>query len=86
MTPEKVQGIVYYLISHQGRIKEKLRPFTEQRNKLLINNSLFSEEIVEQYKDLVTKTITDELTKDLGVTTEEARIVLEDLNMEEYLA
>jgi uncharacterized FlgJ-related protein len=85
--PETIHGVVYYLIDNKEHFVEKLRPFTEQKSKLLNSEEhwLFSEEIKEQYDSLARSTIGDEITKKLGIPLEEVILILENVNLDEYL-
>lgn len=82
-----LNSIVYYLISHSGRIKVQLQDITNQYNNIKADpsNELFKEDIDKQYEAMVRSVLVDEITKDLGVSTEEVLTVVEDLNIKEYL-
>lgn len=84
--PSVIQGVVHYLIANQEHVKEKIKPFTEQKKTFLEQNgNLFEEEIDKQYEDIVRSTIGDEITAKLGIPLEDVLIVLENLNVKEYL-
>lgn len=84
--PNIMQGVVYYLIANQEHIKQKVSPFTRQRERLLsTDNNVFKEEIDKQYHDVVKSTIGDEITSKLGIPIEDVLIILENLNVEEYI-
>lgn len=84
--PEVLQGIYYYLIANQQHIIEKMKPFTERRKNLLSSEEgIFQEEIDKQYEDIVKSTIGDEITAKLGIPIEDVLVILENLNVNEYI-
>ena len=85
MDPNVVQGIVYYLISHSDRFKLEFLPLTQQKDKLLRDDPLFSEDIKRQYNSMLTSKIVDDMVKAIGVTTEQALMVVEDMDLDQYL-
>jgi hypothetical protein len=42
-------------------------------------------EIKQQFKELASQIIVDDVTRNMGVSTEEVQAVLDDLNFDEYL-
>lgn len=87
MNPTTTHGIVYYILSHQMRLKQELLSLIDQHTKLKSDpaNSLFSQDIDKQFNDMVKSYLVNDITKALGVSTEEALTVIEDLNIQEYL-
>lgn len=83
MTPNL--EVVQYLILSQLKFKIALQPYITQRDNLLKQDSLFSDEIKQQFKELASQIIVDDVTRNMGVSTEEVKQVLEDLNFDEYL-
>lgn len=83
MTPNL--EVVQYLILSQLKFKIALQPYITQRDNLLKRDSLFSDEIKQQFKELASQIIVDDVTRNMGVSTEEVKQVLEDLNFDEYL-
>lgn len=77
--------IAQYLILSQQRFKIQLQPYITQRDNLLKQDSLFSDEIKQQFKELASQIIVDDVTRNMGVSTEEVQAVLDDLNFDEYL-
>ena len=55
MNPTTIHGIVYYLLSHQMRIKQELTDYTNQYDALRKdpNNSLFLDDINDQYNKMI---------------------------------
>ena len=55
MNPTTIHGIVYYLLSHQMRIKQELTDYTNQYDALKKdpNNSLFLDDINDQYNKMI---------------------------------
>ena len=71
---------------NQEHFKNRVAPFKSQKETLLNNeDSSFHEEIKEQYESFVRKMIVDEVTGHLAISTEDAIIMIEDLNLNEYL-
>lgn len=83
MTPNL--EVVQYLILSQLKFKIALQPYITQRDNLLKRDSLFSDEIKQQFKELASQIIVDDVTRNMAVSTEEVKQVLEDLNFDEYL-
>lgn len=83
MTPNL--EVVQYLILSQLKFKIALQPYITQRDNLLKRDSLFSDEIKQQFKELASQIIVDDVTRNMGVSTEEVQAVLDDLNFDEYL-
>lgn len=83
MTPNL--EVVQYLILSQLKFKIALQPYITQRDNLLKQDSLFSDEIKQQFKELASQIIVDDVTRNMAVSTEEVKQVLEDLNFDEYL-
>ena len=78
--------IIHAIIHNQEHFKNSTKEFTKQMNDLLTKEkNEFHHDIVEQYKGLVKGVIGDELTKRLAIPIEEVLIVLEDINLLEYL-
>jgi hypothetical protein len=87
MNPTTTHGIVYYLLSHQMRLKQELNNIIKQHNELKTKpeNSLFINDIDKQFVNMVKFHLVNDITKALGVSTEEVLSVVEDLNIQEYL-
>jgi len=83
MTPNL--EVAQYLILSQLKFKIALQPYITQRDNLLKQDRLFSDEIKQQFKELVSQIIVDDVTRNMGVSTEEIQVVLDDLNFDEYL-
>lgn len=80
------QSIFLFLMYNQEHFKNRVAPFKSQKETLLNNeDSSFHEEIKEQYESFVRKMIVDEVTGHLAISTEDAIIMIEDLNLNEYL-
>lgn len=80
------ESIFMYLLYNQGHFKKEFEPFEKQRDHLLrLEDSSFHEEINNQYTDLIKQSIVDGITRDLAISTEDAIIVIEALNLNEYL-
>lgn len=79
--------IVMYLLHNQLFFKKKFDSLIKFRTSLMkdSNLSLFSDDINKQFKDISKKGIVDEVTSRLAVPAEEVLVVLEDMNLDEYL-
>lgn len=85
MNPNE-EAIIQYLVFNQAFFMEKSRPFREQRDKLLNTEDYsFHSEINKQYEELIKADITDDITKKFAFPAEDVIVVLENLNINEYL-
>lgn len=80
------QGIVFHLIHNQQYYKDMITPYTKRRdNFLIINDKVFHDDINNQYWDMVKSVIASDLNFSLAVSYEDAIVVLEEINLKEYL-
>ena len=80
------QTIILKLINEQPRFKEMLKDIVLYRDNLLkIQDSRFSNDINDKFKESAFKLLTDDLTKELACSTEDVLKVLENLNLNEYV-
>lgn len=80
------QSIFLFLLYNQEHFKSLVEPFKTRREAhLKQEDSSFHEEIREQYDAFVRSLIVDEITNNLAISTEDAMIMVEDLNLNEYL-
>lgn len=80
------QNVFLYLIDNQQRFKQELDRFVVQRNNLLKSeDSSFHSEIEQQFKEYVQRVLVDNVTKHLAISSEDAIIVIENLNVDVYL-
>lgn len=83
---EQQQAIVSYLIHNQLHYKDLVKDLTQQLSELLYNEDpVFHRDVERNYLDLVKQKIIADLTSRLPVTVENAIIILEGLNIREFL-
>lgn len=86
MNPTVEDSIFMYLVYNQERFKIELNQFVKQRDSLLKSeDSSFHAEIQEQFKAYTHSVLVDNVTKHLAISSEDAIIVIENLNLDEYL-
>jgi hypothetical protein len=79
-------SIFMYLVYNQERFKIELSEFVKQRDSLLKSeDSSFHEEIQDQFKAYALSVLVDNVTKHLAISSEDAIIVIENVNLDEYL-
>lgn len=74
-----------YLITHKLRLKELLEPIVIAKDYMIKIDFLFNEEIMEQFNRKIRSDIANEVSKDLACDYETIIILLEDINLMEYL-
>lgn len=79
--------IVEWLIRNHERVKFIIEPSKKEFKKMLNsrNNRYLKQEIIDEYNSLVKNKIGDVATKDLAISLESVIIVLEGINLDEYL-
>jgi hypothetical protein len=83
--PEVVQKIMAYLIFSQQVMKEVCGALISQRVKNLCQQPQFEDEIEKQFTQAVRELLSVELQKNVHCSPEDATIVLESLNIPQYL-
>jgi uncharacterized protein VirK/YbjX len=78
-------GILEFLIDNQLHLKTLCRDITIQYKQALTEEPFFSEEITEQYISTCNEIITDYVTKNLAINTEQCIILLEGLDLPNFL-
>lgn len=87
MNPTVEDSIFMYLVYNQGRFKLELNQFVTKRDSLLkAEDASFHEEIQDQFKAYVQSILIDNVTKHLAISSEDAIVVIEALNLDEYLS
>jgi hypothetical protein len=82
----EIQNIQEYLINSRGHLQEICAPLLQQREQLLEqHNHVFTKDIEDQFKYALTVTISDDLAKNLAVPTDVALVVLERINLLDYI-
>lgn len=86
-TQEEVnQVVVHFLILNQFHFKEASAVYKARRAEVMEQSDpCFHDEIDEQYRDMVKSMLLDAITKQFGFTTESVLIMLESLNIDEYV-
>jgi hypothetical protein len=85
-SPTVEHNVFMYLVYNQERFKIELNQFVKQRDSLLkTEDSSFHGEIQEQFKAYANSVLVDNVTKHLAISSEDAIIVIENLNLDEYL-
>lgn len=75
-----------YLIANQERFKRELKSFVDQKKSLLDKeDSSFHSDIQAQFEEYARSKFVDNVTRDLAISTEDAIIVIENLNVDGYL-
>lgn len=81
------ENIFMYLLYNQDRFKIELSAYLKQMEELMIaEDRVHRPEIRDQFETIARQHIMDDVTKQLAIPTESAIIVLENLNIREYLA
>ena len=83
----EVDYVVFqYLVHNQFHFKEAAKVYKERKDELLgKTDSCFHEELVLQYHDLVRQMLLDAITKQFALPSENVMIILEKLNVDEYV-
>lgn len=85
-SPTVEHNVFMYLVYNQERFKIELNQFVKQRDSLLkTEDASFHGEIHEQFKAYANSVLVDNVTKHLAISSEDAIIVIENLNLDEYL-
>jgi hypothetical protein len=80
------ENVFLYLVYNQQRFKQELDSYVVRRDSLLkTEDSAFHSEIISQFEEYVRKVLTDNVTLHLGISTEDAIMVIENLNVDVYL-
>ncbi len=80
------ENVFLYLVYNQQRFKQELDSYIVQRDSLLkTEDSAFHSEINSQFEEYVRKVLTDNVTLHLAISTEDAIMVIENLNVDVYL-
>lgn len=78
------EQIVFILVNKQSYFKELVKPLIEAKEILKVNK-IFNDDVEKEFKDKVFSLFVDDITKNLAIPTEDVMIVLENLNLNEYL-
>jgi hypothetical protein len=86
-TQEQINEAVFIHVLHnQEQLKALVKPFTDQKEALLAGEkSVFRDEILKQYEDLVRYEIQLDIAKSLGLPPDQIKSVVEDIDLEELL-
>lgn len=80
------ENVFLYLVYNQDRFKRELNSYVDQRDALLKSeDSALHLEINSQFEEYVRKVLTDNVTLHLAISTEDAIMVIENLNVNAYL-
>lgn len=80
------ENVFMYLVYNQDRFKNELSSYIAQRDSLIQSeDSAFHSEINSQFEEYVRKVLTDNVTLHLAISTEDAIMVIENLNVDVYL-
>lgn len=86
MTQPDLNNVYLILIHNQEHFKQKTKEYKKQRDELLKQQDVsFHDEIHKQYKEVCKWVIVKEICEATGKSNEEVLIVVEQLNMDEYL-
>src|SRR5271170_2579945 len=78
--------ILDYLIDNQEHLRELMKPYQEQRDKLLSKNIReHYKDIQSQYINLAMYLIAEKIAEKSGVDTESTIVMLESFDLDEYL-
>ncbi len=78
--------IIDWLINNKTNLKLLLNDLTVERKKLLASeDAVFHTDIQKEYEKEVKVLINIEISRNLGVSTDECKLVTETLNIKEYL-
>lgn len=79
--------IVLMLINKQPYFKELVKPLIIAKDYMLKNkNFAFKDDIEKDFKEKVMSHIADDICKNLAIPYEEVAIVLENVNINNYLS
>lgn len=79
-------NIIAYLIHSQDHVKNLIHPYRKQKKDLLkLEDRVFHKDVEDQFKDLVKWIIIRDIVSNAQVTTEDALLIVEEMNIEEYL-
>lgn len=86
-TQDEVNEVVYqYLIQNHFYFLEATKEYKKKKETLLkIEDPVFSDEIKEQYRDLVRQMLVDAITRQFAFPAENVIISLEGVNVDAYL-
>lgn len=78
--------ILSYMIDNHEAIKVEILGYKQRRQELyMTRDPVFYNDIKKKFKQLVSYHIAAQVAYQYGLSTEEVLIVLEDVNLEEYL-
>lgn len=78
------EQIIIMLVNKQSYFKELVKPLIDAKNMLDVNK-IFGDDIEKEFKERVFQLFADDITKNLAIPTEDVMMVLENLNLNEYL-
>ena len=79
--------IVHTLLYNQPYFKELLRPFIVQRDELKLKEKPeFHADIDKQFDEIVRVELMKDMTARHGIAVDEIKMVLETLNLKDYLS
>lgn len=82
----KREELIEYLIDNKDYFKDKYKDKIDRLDKAKeTNDNVFHEEIDKQFRSVIIRSMVDELSSYSGADAETILIVLEDMNLTEYL-
>ncbi len=86
MVPEQRLLIVDYLIDNKDYYKSQFMICEQQKNLLISNeNFILRNDINKQYKNFIISQIVDDVSRRLAVPIEDIIIILESIDLNNYL-
>ena len=79
---DQIDDYIFFNLEH---LKEKIKGIKNQRDSALISDPIFSDIILDQYKDRVRGEVALEICFSLGCSFEEAMVRLEEVKVETLL-
>lgn len=80
------EQICDYIVNNHEALKEQIKPYQNKYIDLLKTEpAILKNDIDQQFFYMVKLILVDNVTKALGVSTEEAYIVVESINITEFL-
>ncbi len=74
-----------YIVNNLDHFLDLTKGYRDQKKVLIAKDPLFKSEIVKEFDDKIKFLMALEITRDLGCSYEDARIVLDDLKLETFL-
>lgn len=86
VNPDVKDKIITYLVDNHEHIRERVRSYTNDKLDYLEKyNKVFHDDIRDGYLEVVTSYLVTDLANRYAISAEDVLVVLEDLDLEQYL-